>query len=244
MEFIIISSNKIIKKKLMTMLKDIYFNISDDLLDFSINMPESITEFIDICIKGLKTIVIVDISLGKILGYDWDEIISLFSAKYKNVFFTVISNNDEDARIILKKCTSVIYFINISKESLEDEILKMIDIIIDTDKEVIRYLFIENNNGFYEKIILKDIFFIETIKGTHKCNVTHKNGEGVIRGSISKISARLDEKFILCRSSTIANFDNVIKVDFKNNLLYFNQGCSCSFSRSNKKRIKEIIKTK
>ena len=244
MEFIIISSNQVIRKKLGEMLNNIYFRINDNLLNFSINIPESITELINICIKGLKTIVIVDITLGKILGYEWDEIISLFSSKYENVFFTVISNSDEEARIILKKGTRVIYFINTSKESLEDEMLKMIDIITEKERDVTKSLFIENKSGLYEKIVLNDIFFIETIKGTHKCNVTHKNGEGVIRGAVSKIAVNLDKKFILCRSSTIANFNNVVKADFKNNLLYFNEECTCSFSRSNKKKIKEIIKAR
>lgn len=92
-----------------------------------------------------------------------------------------------------------------------------------------------------DKVIpFEDIFFIETLKQTHKCTVVHKNGTDEIRADISKLINELPEVFQIVRSSAIANISEAKA--FTGFELFFADGSSCLCSRKYSSAIISFMK--
>lgn len=86
----------------------------------------------------------------------------------------------------------------------------------------------------------EEICYIETIKRTHRCAVVGRSARGELRCGIEDLIRRLDERFCLCRPSTIANLANVRGIDLKDRCLYFGGGLSCGFSASKRRFMRQL----
>lgn len=82
-------------------------------------------------------------------------------------------------------------------------------------------IFVFDEDKFLEKVLIEDIYYIETIKSTHYCNVYHKKGQGRLRADIIHLQEELGEEFLKVRSSTLVNVKYISKLDRKNRILYF-----------------------
>lgn len=89
-----------------------------------------------------------------------------------------------------------------------------------------------------------DIFYIETEKGTHRCAVYHSEGTHFLRGNIKDLISFLDDRFLVVRSSTIANISAVREIDIKNRLLLFQNGLACSYTQAFFPKIKSKLESK
>lgn len=240
MEITIFTADKVIRHK----VRDSIVNAIEKNNIFSVSIsdqsPVTLNELKLLCNERVKRIIVADISNEGIYNGNWIETIKTLSLSYNRIFFVLLSNRDEKATTIFKNKMRVIYFVNLSEENLEEELYRVIKLLSKKTKRI----YVKDESDNLVRILFEDILFIETIKGTHKCKIMHKNGTNVLRMDISKFLEKLDSRFVLCRPSTIANVDNVRQIDFFNNLLYFDTDVKCTFSRNNKRKIKSIFQSK
>lgn len=242
MEFTIFTTDEIIRQQIKNALNRSLSNLETSKYKVSDKSPKDIIGLEKLCEDGIERVIIADINNEEIYNGDWVQAIKYLSVKYSHIIFVLISKEDEKATTIFKNKMRVMYFINQFEDSIDQELNNVVNLFESASEKLKKYIYVSGESGNYDKILFKDILFIETIKGTHKCLITHKNGVHTLRIGINTFLKKLDSRFILCRPSTIANIDNVSNVDFQTNILYFDKGVSCTFSRSNKKKIKNIFK--
>lgn len=243
MKIIIFTANKIIRDEITGLISNSIEKRNISSLSISNPSPVTLNELKLICNENVRCLIIADISNEEIYDGNWIEAIKTLSRNYNKIFFVLLSNKDEKATTIFKNKMRVLYFVNLLEENLEEELNRVIKSLSRNNRKIKR-IYANDQWGNKVKILVDDVLFIETIKGTHKCMITHKKGVSVLRISISKFLNELDSRFVLCRPSTIANIDKVYKIDLYNNLLYFDTDIMCTFSRNNKKKIKSIFKAK
>lgn len=103
-------------------------------------------------------------------------------------------------------------------------------------------IYIFDNEQTWLKILIQDIYYIETIKSTHYCEVVMKDGRGKIHADITPLQKILPEYFFRTRASTLANMKLVQKVDTAKRILYFDDEASCTYTERVSKEIKRILR--
>ena len=91
------------------------------------------------------------------------------------------------------------------------------------------------------QIPYNDILYFEKNLNDNDCTVVTKDNEYLIRKSIVNIMDELDGNFYKSHRSCIVNVDNIRRVDFDNNNIYFDNSSIDLLSRSNKKGLKEMM---
>lgn len=102
-------------------------------------------------------------------------------------------------------------------------------------------IFIMDEDKFWESVDTENIYYIETIKSTHYCEVKTKHGEGTIHGDIIALQERLPDYFYKTRASTLVNIRLIQRVDTKNRLLYFTNEIYCGYTARRSKELKELL---
>lgn len=127
--------------------------------------------------------------------------------------------------------------------------LKLLDYIYKTDDEVARkkieeciLLISERENKGYtnclkikspnstEFIPFENIYFLETVAGTHKIILHHKNGIIQFYDSIKNLISMLNDDFVKCHKSVVVNKTKIIGVDKRNKQLLLHDQYKCSYS--------------
>lgn len=106
------------------------------------------------------------------------------------------------------------------------------------------YIYIQKEDHIWEKVLLEDIYYIETLKSTHYCEIKYKKGVGKIRADITPLYQEFSSWFFRTKASTLANLDRVQKVDIRNRLLYFDQDIYCSYAQRVTGELKKRLKIK
>lgn len=96
-------------------------------------------------------------------------------------------------------------------------------------------------NHVSSRIFFENIYFFESIKSTHYCRIVHKDGENKIHSDITPLLQYLSPNFIRCRSSTIVNLSQIIKIDKDNRLLLFENGTYCDYAREYYSLLKKLM---
>lgn len=89
---------------------------------------------------------------------------------------------------------------------------------------------------------MKDIYYIETIKSTHFCEIVHRKGKGKLRADITPLEQELKGQLFRSKASTLVNLELVEKVDTKNRILYFQNHIYCSYAQRAAKELKRLLR--
>lgn len=76
----------------------------------------------------------------------------------------------------------------------------------------------------------QDILFFETSSNIHKIVLHAKNRQIEFSGAMKDLESTLDNSFVRCHRSFLANRNNIKEVDMKNRIIYFVNGESCLMS--------------
>lgn len=76
----------------------------------------------------------------------------------------------------------------------------------------------------------QDILFFETSSNIHKVVLHAKDRQIEFSGTMKDLENTLDDSFVRCHRSFIANRNNIKEVDTKNRIIYFVNGESCLMS--------------
>ena len=109
-------------------------------------------------------------------------------------------------------------------------------------REKADYIYVQTEEDLWEKVRLEDIFYIETVKSTHYCQVRFKDGTGKIRADITPLYEEFSSHLFRSKASTLVNLDMVQKIDVKNRILYFGQNIYCSYAQRVSGEIKQKLK--
>lgn len=131
-------------------------------------------------------------------------------------------------------------FIVKSENTIKDLIESIkIALAINENKESFNFTY---NNEYYQ-IPYDDILYFEKNLNDNYTTIITKHNSYKIKESITKLSNKFNNLsyFFKSHQSCIINIKNIIKVDFKNNIIYF-EGLSISLlSREKKKVLKDIL---
>lgn len=92
------------------------------------------------------------------------------------------------------------------------------------------------------KVQIEDIYYIQTIKSTHYCEVITKNGEGKLHADIKTLHQERLQDFFKTRSSTLVNLNLIRKIDTKKRVLYFDEEIHCTYTERVGKELKQRLK--
>lgn len=93
------------------------------------------------------------------------------------------------------------------------------------------------------RIPKKDIYFIETIKSTHYCQIYYRQGTAILKADICRLEPELGAEFLKVRSSTLVNVRYIRRIDRKNRILYLDgsRGLTCSYTMKSYRELKERL---
>lgn len=176
----------------------------------------------------------------EITGCDvWEEIVSKISLKFRTVKFCIISDSGESAADAVNLMLDICGYINTSMEDSDVKFESILVRIYERIATVCGGLMAFDSSGKLKVIKYTDIYYIETIKQQHRCTVYHRYGNDVIRADISKLINRLDSRFEITRSSTIANLSMAIKLSDR--MVYFEDGSCCNVTEKRMGTVKKIM---
>lgn len=86
-----------------------------------------------------------------------------------------------------------------------------------------------------------DIIFFETSSNIHKIVLHAKKRVIEFSGQLKDIEKQLDYRFYRCHKSYIINKDNITEADFKESVVYMNNGETCPVSVRLRKGLKKLL---
>lgn len=129
----------------------------------------------------------------------------------------------------------------VKNENTIEQLIESIQIAlaINQNKESFNFTY---NNEYYQ-IPYEDILYFEKNLNDNYTTIITKNNSYKIKESITKLSIKFNDLPFLFKShqSCIINIKNVEKVDFKNNIIYFQDLSISLLSREKKKDLKDIL---
>lgn len=158
---------------------------------------------------------------------DWDSII------------IVLTSHDELELKILKKKLLIFDFIS-KFEDYEERLYDSINTILKkySSKKTISF----KSNKELINLKLEDILYIYKTNDQNKIEIITKNNKYSIRNSLSNLSLKLDTRFYKTHRACIVNIDKIKKVDFKNEIIYFENNTKIVYlSRNYKKGLKDRL---
>lgn len=235
------------------------FVIYDDEKSFRNNIKESITnvmseldieykieEFDKYNNKMMKTInddsskiYIMDIEIpGGMSGID---VARRIRTKDWNSIIILVTSHVDMGYEALKAQIMLLDFIskfNDCKGSLEKTVKKAINKI--DNKKV---LIFENSEMTY-KVYTDNIIYILKDSIDRKCIIKTDYNEITVNETITSISNMLDSRFFLSHRSCIVNTEKITMIDWKNGIVYFQNGDTIDYlARNKKKELKEYVRS-
>ena len=194
-----------------------------------------------------NAIYFFDIEIGKDgnskTGVDLADFIRSRDANAQIVFITAY---DKYAPLTYERRIGAIDYIN--KDQASEQIVKRItqtllncaDKVDESIENKVQYFSFKWGRQ-YQKIKISEIYYLESSSLNHKVDLVFSSGESKFSGTISKIES--ENNYLLKISQPcLINPANVQKIDFKNKEIFFPDGSSVYYSRSNAKKVIEKFK--
>ncbi len=234
--FAVCDDEKEFRKKVVKTIDKIFIN---NMIDYEVNefsgYDKSFEKFINQPITS--KIYILDIEIcnsisgidiaRKIRKNDWNSIIIMVTShadmgydalKAQIMLLAFISKFDECEKnliTVLKKAVSKI-----------------------DNKKVLVF----ETNGISHRIYLDDILYVTKDTVDRKCIITTTYNEFAVNRTMNQMIEELDERFFLSHRSCLVNTEKIKKIDWKQNIIYFDQDKSIDLlSRDKKKGLKEFV---
>lgn len=235
MEFVVCDDEQFFRDKIKEIIDKIYMK-NDEYYHVSV-FDSFNKKFENMISDGNKKIYILDIEIQKSLSgidiarkireKDWDSTI-IFITTHAELGYEALK-----AQIMLLDFISK--FDNFESH-LEKTIKKAINKI--NQNNVLKF----NFDGLSYIIHLEDILYIVKETVDRKCIIKTLYNEVEVNKSLSYFIENLDDRFVLSHRSCIVNKDRITKVDWKNNIIYFNDDVNIDLiSRDKKKELKDAL---
>ncbi len=162
---------------------------------------------------------------------DWNSIIIIVSS-FSEYRYEIITNR-----------LFVLDFIN-KLDSCTKKMDEVLDIVLKSYRGKDRCLTYQRNR-VYSRIELKDIYYIIRDPDSKTSTVYASHGEYTVPLSLTQIKEQLDSRFFQVYRNCIINLDRVTSVDFKKDVIKFDNGKSLEkMSREKKHLLLDLLKGK
>lgn len=234
MEFVICDDDKFFRKNVISIIESVLMNTNDD---YKIKEFESYNKDFEKLIDKKNTkIYILDIEINnsisgidiarKIRKNDWNSII------------IIVTSHNELSYQVMKAKIMLLDFVSKFDDcnnELKKAIIKSVDLI--GKRKILKI----ENKGISYIINLKDIMFIEKDTIDRKCIINTSYGKIVTNKTLIELEKELGNNFFLSHRSCLININNIRKIDWKNNIIYFDDIKTDLLARDKKKELKEYV---
>lgn len=235
MEFVICDDEKLFRSSIRKVIDRVFINNDDyykitEFSGFDSNFKKKIDAsspkiyILDIEFKD--SISGIDIA-RQIRKNDWESII-IFVTSHNELGYQALK-----AQIMLLDFISKY---DDFENNLEIAIKKSISLI--NSKKTIKF----DVDGISYIIHLNDILYIEKDTVDRKCIIKTTYTEIAVNKTLHYMIDNLDDRFYLCHRSCLVNTDKIRKIDWKDNIIYFEDGSfTALLSRDKKKGLKKYV---
>ncbi|MCR8745721.1 LytR/AlgR family response regulator transcription factor [Romboutsia lituseburensis] len=189
--------------------------------------PDKLLDYINT--NKTSGVYFIDIELGKSTS-------GIFLAKKineidKNALITIVTASPDKMELVFKNHISAVdYIVKDHIEGIHKRIEKCLEFIDNKLRQIeeSKCLIVENNESI-EKVKYEDIIYCETVKKRTIALHTHKKTIE-FKGTLRDIENKLDERFIRCHKSYIANKEKILSINKKDRILFMENGSKCFVS--------------
>lgn len=235
MEFVVCDDEELFRTKITKVIDKIYMNNDEyyNVRDFSCFNDE----FLKIINDGVPKIYILDIEIkDDISGIDIAR--KIRSVDWQSVIIFITSHNELGYEA-LKAQIMLLDFISKFDNCEANLELTIKNAISNVNK---RNTLKFNFDGVSYIIHLDDILYIVKDTVDRKCIIKTTYNEIIVNKSLSYFEDKLNEKFYMSHRSCYVNTDKISKVDWKENIIYFDNGDSIELlSRDKRKGLKVYV---
>lgn len=189
--------------------------------------PDKILDYINT--NKASGVYFIDIELGESLN-------GIFLAKKineidKNALITIITSSADKMDLVFENHISALdYIVKDCMEGIYKRIERCLEFIDNKLSQISqnKCLIVENSENI-ERVKYDDIIFCETVKKRTIALHTHKKTIE-FKGTLRDIEGKLDERFIRCHKSYIANKEKITSINKKDRILFMENGSQCLVS--------------
>lgn len=216
-QFVLCDDNLDVLNKLSNMFETLFIkNNFDAEIAFKTTKSSEIENYIK---TNSIDVLVLDIQLGsKLNGID---IANKVRKKNKDCYIIFTTAHPEYVFIAYQCKTFDFICKPVTKERLEETVIRLFDDINSTNSSS-KYIKLDNKNTFIRE---NEIQYIKKDGMKLVFHTPSQNYE--VYSSFSKIQKDLPKNFVRCHKSFIANTNNIIKVESKKNLIYFDEKVTC-----------------
>lgn len=155
----------------------------------------------------------------------------------------IITAHEEYEYEIIRLMFSVLVVISKLRDDFLNQVEKALETALVTVRErTMKYTYTSEDSTI--NIPCDDILFVSTVKNERKVQIVTSYTAFYVKESLSSVVAKLDRSIVQTHLSCYVNINNVIHVDYKNNIIYFNNKIRTHLlSRNYKKNLKERLKS-
>ena len=204
--------------------------------------PDEILEHVKV--SNNTGIYFLDIELGaSMTGVELASEIRKFDPRG---FIVLVTTHSEYMALIFKYKLEVLDFIQKEgADSIKDQVESCLcnawdkyTRMIPKEKKMIQ---IKNDSGVLH-LPSEDIYYIDTIKGTHYVCIHTESGTHDIRSCIDAMLSQLPDYFTRVHNSYIVNRHHIVKIDYANHVVLLEHNIQCPLSIREGHRLKKLEK--
>ena len=217
LNFVICDDNLTVLNKLSHMLESIF--MKNDLEAKIAFKTTKDTELISYLKENPIDVLILDINLHS--KFNGLEIANLVRKKNKD-FYIIFTTAHSEFVFLAYKCKTFDYLCKpITKERLEETILRLFDDIQDSISNK-KYIRLDNKNTIIDENE------VQYIKRDGMKVIFHTDSRDYeVYSSFTKLQNKLPNNFVRCHKSFIANVNNITRLEPAYNLIYFKNDNTC-----------------
>nr|WP_297172545.1 LytTR family DNA-binding domain-containing protein [uncultured Agathobaculum sp.] len=170
----------------------------------------------------------------------WEEVENL-QRKQRNLFFLLLGQDDRDCCKAVQSRLHLVGYFNQNDEQLCEKITENILWISRMAIPFCDGIFV-SRNGEYIWIPSSDICCIETVKGTHYCDVKCEGNIYSLRANIRKLELCIGPCFWRCRASTLINLKHIRKVDVRSRIFVLDGDYRCTYPKERSGEVRKLLK--
>ena len=229
LNFVICDDNLLVLDRLIFMFESLFIKHNFDAqIGFKSDNALDILNYIE---NTHTDVLVLDINLkSNMTGIELAEKVR---KKNKNMYFIFITGHLEYSMIAYKVKTFDYLAKPITKERLEETLIRLFNDLTNTPKN---YIQIDTKQYLDEN----DILCIK--RDGMKLVFYAKSGTYTSYSSFNKLQNCLPANYIRCHKSYIVNLNNITNVDFNTNTIYFKENVECYIGPKYKNQFMEVFK--
>lgn len=170
----------------------------------------------------------------------WEEVEKL-QTKRGNLFFLLLGRDAGDCCRAVRRHLHLVGYFNQDEEHLCEKIMETVLWVSRMETPFFDGMFVKAD-GEYIWIPSSEVCCIETVKGTHYCDVKCEGYVYSLRGNIRDLELCMGECFWRCRASTLINLRHIRSINTKERVFILDGGHRCAYPKDRSGEVRMLLK--